>query len=70
MLRLEAISKGYSAASAPILDRLQLSLGANEYLAVMGESGSGKSTLLNLIAGLTTRQRQRSIRRYRAIGTR
>jgi len=52
MLRLEAISKGYPAASAPILDRLQLSLGTDEYLAIMGESGSGKSTLLNLIAGL------------------
>jgi putative ABC transport system ATP-binding protein len=52
MLRLEAISKGYPAAITPILDRLQLSLGSHEYLAIMGESGSGKSTLLNLIAGL------------------
>jgi putative ABC transport system ATP-binding protein len=52
MLRLESVSKRYRAASAPILDRLQLALRSGEYLAIMGESGSGKSTLLNLIAGL------------------
>lgn len=52
MLRLEAVSKRYRAEGAPILDQLQLSLGAGEYLAIMGESGAGKSTLLNLIAGL------------------
>jgi putative ABC transport system ATP-binding protein len=52
MLRLDAISKRYRAESAPVLDRLELTLGSGEYLAIMGESGSGKSTLLNLIAGL------------------
>jgi putative ABC transport system ATP-binding protein len=52
MLRLEAISKGYRAESAPVLDRLELALADGEYLAIMGESGAGKSTLLNLIAGL------------------
>jgi putative ABC transport system ATP-binding protein len=52
MLRLDAISKRYRAESAPVLDRLELTLESGEYLAIMGESGSGKSTLLNLIAGL------------------
>jgi putative ABC transport system ATP-binding protein len=36
----------------PILQDLDLELGAGEYTAVVGESGAGKSTLLNLIAGL------------------
>ena len=36
----------------PILQDLDLELGAGEYAAVVGESGAGKSTLLNLIAGL------------------
>ena len=35
-----------------MLDRLELTLRAGEYVAIMGESGVGKSTLLNLIAGL------------------
>jgi putative ABC transport system ATP-binding protein len=52
MLQLTGIVKRYRPASAPILDRLELCLQSNEYLAVMGESGAGKSTLLNLIAGL------------------
>jgi putative ABC transport system ATP-binding protein len=52
MLRLSGITKRYRAQSAPILERLELSLQPGEYLAIMGESGSGKSTLLNLVAGL------------------
>jgi len=52
MLRLDSICKRYRTDGAPILDRLQLTLAAGEYVAIMGESGAGKSTLLNLIAGL------------------
>lgn len=52
MLRLDSISKRYRADGAAILDGLQLTLDAGEYVAIMGESGAGKSTLLNLIAGL------------------
>jgi putative ABC transport system ATP-binding protein len=52
ILTLQALSKRYRAAGAPVLDGLNLELRPGEFLAVMGESGSGKSTLLNLIAGL------------------
>ncbi|QSN64933.1 MULTISPECIES: ABC transporter ATP-binding protein [unclassified Caballeronia] len=35
-----------------ILAGLDFTLGASEFIAIMGDSGVGKSTLLNLIAGL------------------
>jgi putative ABC transport system ATP-binding protein len=51
MLQLRSISKSYRSGSA-VLDRLDLSVGEAEFVAIMGESGTGKSTLLNVIAGL------------------
>ena len=50
MLVLANLSKRYG--TRPILDSVALSVGAGEYVAIIGESGAGKSTLLNLIAGL------------------
>ncbi|MGH8684272.1 MAG: ABC transporter ATP-binding protein [Nitrosospira sp.] len=53
MLELRHIGKSY-ASGRQVLADLSYTLGAGEYVAVMGESGVGKSTLLNLIAGLDT----------------
>jgi putative ABC transport system ATP-binding protein len=49
-VRLEQVSRIYGRQKA--LDRLDLEIGAGEWLAVMGPSGSGKTTLLNLLGGL------------------
>lgn len=54
MLRLENLSKEYhsSEGATPVLDRISLSLGDGESLAILGPTGCGKSTLLYLISGL------------------
>ncbi len=53
MLELRHIGKAY-ANGRQVLADLSYTLGAGEYVAIMGESGVGKSTLLNLVAGLDT----------------
>ena len=52
VLRLEQLSRRFSADRPAIFEGVDLELRAGEYLAIMGESGVGKSTLLNLLAGL------------------
>ena len=54
VIRLSNITKVYRMGAERIhaLDGINVEIGRNEYVAVMGHSGSGKSTLLNLLGCL------------------
>ena len=54
MIRLKNVTRIYKVGVERIhaLDGIDLELGKNEYVAVMGSSGSGKSTLMNVIGCL------------------
>jgi putative ABC transport system ATP-binding protein len=55
LLELHELTKSYSAPDGgrvKALDRVSLTLGTGEFLALYGPSGSGKTTLLMLIAAL------------------
>lgn len=54
VIRLEHVQRRYVMGGGHIdaLRSIDLDVGANEYLAIMGQSGSGKSTLMNIIGCL------------------
>jgi putative ABC transport system ATP-binding protein len=54
LIELKRISKIYEVGTqeVPALRNVDISVRANEYLAIMGPSGSGKSTLMNIIGCL------------------
>jgi NitT/TauT family transport system ATP-binding protein len=53
-VRVHEVSKVYGDATTAVhaLDKVSLTLGAGEFVCILGASGCGKSTLLNLVAGL------------------
>ena len=53
-VKLSNVSKvfGRGAEAVPVLDRVSLTIGAGEFVCLVGASGCGKSTLLSLLAGL------------------
>lgn len=54
VIRLDGIKKSYylGRQELPVLKGIDLLIGVNEYVALMGPSGSGKSTLMNIIGCL------------------
>jgi putative ABC transport system ATP-binding protein len=56
IIRIEGLTKHYRIGDEVIkaLNGVDLSIGKNEYVALMGPSGSGKSTIMNIIGCLDT----------------
>jgi putative ABC transport system ATP-binding protein len=56
MIQMKAIKKIYSTGKVEVeaLKRIDLEVGKNEFISIMGPSGSGKSTLMNIMGCLDT----------------
>ncbi len=54
LVRLDALGKSYNEAGEEkcVLEAVDCSFAAGQFICLLGKSGSGKSTLLNLISGI------------------
>ncbi len=54
LLQVENLSMTFRNANGglPVLDKIQLTAQANEFICIVGPSGSGKTTLLRILGGL------------------
>ena len=54
VIEIKSLSKNYytSAGEIPVLKSIDVSIGAGEFVAIMGPSGSGKSTFMNILGCL------------------
>ena len=48
------VTQTFPGSATPVLDGIDLTVGAGEFVCLLGASGCGKSTLLNIVAGLLT----------------
>jgi len=53
LLEVKNLDKTFTTADQPVaaIDKLSLSIEANEFVAIVGPSGCGKSTLLHIVGG-------------------
>lgn len=54
LLEAKEVTKIYSGATYPSLNKVSFSVEENEFIAIMGASGSGKTTLLNVLSTIDT----------------
>ena len=77
LLSLRSISKAFGSVS--VLHEIDLDIGSNEIVALVGDNGAGKSTLIKIIVGLYSpstgevwfkgeRRSEHSVRRSRELG--
>ena len=54
LIKLKNIVKAYKTEAGDFLalKNINLSIGAGEFVGIIGKSGSGKSTLINMITGI------------------
>ena len=54
ILQIEHLTKTYGSGDTAVraLDDVSFSVGAGEFVAIIGSSGSGKSTLLHMMGGV------------------
>ncbi len=70
VIQVEDLTKSFRSGDTTItvIDHLAFTVGAGEFVAVLGPSGSGKSTLLGLLAGLDRPTAGRVVVEGRSLG--